>query len=145
MMADEFHFLWSKIHIYIAEAGADLIPVQCSICCRSSSGDGRANFGTIVFVLRYDFSSEKCSETYPKFLSLYFVGPNRIPQNFLPNFPAKQKFTDELLQECREKKWAQCGKLTSQPGNRAHVAHFEGFLGFLVMASRNPCLCYKFQ
>ena len=28
MMADEFHFLWSKIEKYIAEADADLTPVQ---------------------------------------------------------------------------------------------------------------------
>ena len=27
MMADEFHFLWSEIENYIAEADANLIPV----------------------------------------------------------------------------------------------------------------------
>ena len=59
----------------------------------------------------YEFSYEKCW----KFLSLYSVGqkkfPQNSPQNFPPNFqnfPAKnkKKFTDELLQDRREKKVA---------------------------------------
>ena len=29
-------------------------------------------------------------------------------------------------------------------GNRAHFGHFEGFLGFLPVATLKPCLCYKF-
>ena len=31
MMADEFNFVWSKIENYIAEADADLIPVQSQV------------------------------------------------------------------------------------------------------------------
>ena len=42
-------------------------------------------------------------------------------------------------------KQVQCGKLAFLQGNRAHFGHFEGFFGFLVMGSRKPCLCYKFQ
>ena len=40
MMADEFNFLWSQIHNYIAEADADLIPVpgQLELHGRWSSG-----------------------------------------------------------------------------------------------------------
>ena len=80
----------------------------------------RVNFVTKDF-LSYEFSYEKCSEIFPGIFEPLFCGseknPGKFPPNFplnFPNFPAKnqKKFTDELLQERREKvsgegvKWA---------------------------------------
>ena len=51
----------------------------------------------------------KCSETFRIFLSLYFVGPKesrKFPRNFPQTSLRKiKKFTDELLQERREKNY----------------------------------------
>ena len=46
------------------------------------------------------FSREKCSEIDPEMLEPLFCGSKKFPQN-VP--PPKKKFTDEFLQERREK------------------------------------------
>ena len=38
----------------------------------------------------------------------------------------------------RRVKQVQCGKLALQPGNGAHVGHFEGFVGISAIATRKP-------
>ena len=72
----------------------------------------QSEFCTKEFFSSYEFSYEKCSEIFPEFFEPLFCGvrknagkfPPNFPLNF-PNFPAKNqtKFTDELLQERREK------------------------------------------
>ena len=47
--------------------------------------------GTKDFFSRHEFSHEKCSENFLKFLSLYFMGPkksHKIPGKFPAKFPS---------------------------------------------------------
>ena len=64
------------------------------------------------FFLSHEFSYEKCSEIFPEMFEPLFCGSEKIPGKFPPNFPLnfpnfpaknKKKFTDELLQERRER------------------------------------------
>ena len=65
------------------------------------------------FLSSHEFSYEKCSEIFPEIFEALFCGSEKIPRKFPPNFPLnslqislrkiKKKFTDELLQERREK------------------------------------------
>ena len=75
----------------------------------------QSEFCTKDFFSSHEFSYEKCSEIFPEIFEPLFCGsekiPGKFPPNFplnFPNFPAKnqKKFTDELLQECREKSLA---------------------------------------
>ena len=50
-----------------------------------------------IFFSRHEFSHEKCSEIFLKFLSLYLVGPKKsrkIPTKFPPYFPLPPKKID---------------------------------------------------
>ena len=52
-------------------------------------------------------SHEKCSENFPEILEPLFCEFKEKPAKLPPNFPPKnqkKKFTDELLQDCREEK-----------------------------------------
>ena len=74
----------------------------------------QSEFCTKDFFRATNFLTKNAPKFSPKFLSLCSVGqkkiPGKFPPNFppnCPNFPAKnqKKFTDELLQERREKVW----------------------------------------
>ena len=72
----------------------------------------QSEFCTERFFSSHEFSHEKCSEIFPENFEPLFCGSEKIPGKFPPNFPLnfpnfpaknKKKFTDELLQERREK------------------------------------------
>ena len=72
----------------------------------------QSEFYTKDFFRATNFLTKNAPQFSPKFLSLCSVGPKKNPRKFPPNFPLnfpnfpakkKKKFTDELLQERREK------------------------------------------
>ena len=72
------------------------------------------------FFLSYKSLTKNAPKLPPKFLSLYFAGPQgtrKIPPKYSAKFLCEnlQKITDELLQERREKKSPQTTPIPDLP------------------------------